>query len=1156
MKKGVWIGIFVCLVLVGLVSGIGAFEDTFQYHHDGWINDTWDVYHVGIYNESGGIQGDQSNNQLNNTWRVSQTYVAQTTGILKCVYQAIGSIGNDEILYMEIRNSVGNKPGNTIYGSFTSTYPDFHDGGYRFGYFNIPITEGEYYQIVYYLDVDDVARNVGLRDALGWAGNFSYSHDHGSTWTLHNSDMSGGGTFIAIEDNDTVYNYPSEYPYSKTADVHLLSDRGEIISRSASGIFDYFSFSLRPDGFGGVQARNYRDPVIFLFDISGNMINAYSLKEYVEGHEDKDELWEFLVYGNHLYLTINGTNQGSIGSCSDHPAYLEIYLQVNSATRHLYIDDISFSNAVGIGKDCYPSDAEYNGTHEFVISDIFPASEPDYELDVSYTIKTVGESPTYTASEYRMKVENILTGEITADTLIKEAGNSSVKPCGIIEYNRSTVLGSNWGLYYFYTTKNGALAGQDYLYWISNNVSGNSYLNFQEDMYGIGEDADISYYIDGYSASCNYHIRVFDKYGSEKWSSSVIGESGSETFSTIDWDSGLYQGVLTEECSGEVGLAYDIMVLSDTANIRGITYDAETETALATVNVSYQQGAVYYNTTSNATGHYNLSGLPIDIETFVNATKTNYTHEDWSFTPLKADTYEIDLYLLPNETYISHTNTSIGGLVTRCPFHQAINGATVYLWNTSSSWNQTNTTNSKGYYLFDDIPNGTTYKINASYVQCDTEEDDISTNDGGYKYHYFCLQCWYNLTVKARDAETHNTIITFSAVLNEGEQIGDTITGTLILPSVYYGIHRLETTADGYYTSIDMVYVANETEKIVYLTRLTETEGGPGVYYPPRLVEFRIQDIYGNPFSDVYVTAVGIQTTMGSWDWLKSILGFDDDAADAIQNTTMNGTTDSTGSITFLMVETIKYTMTFTKGSDVNETLTIYPKEERYIVIVGRTGFFDVEPQLFGEQIKWNFTSEIVDSDDAWLNFSYNDTLNETTSGSYYIFTVNETTGGNTTGVAGLQKINMSNRTYYCSTPESFNSSGGVWYYNCTVHNYRGNTYILGFNATHTTAGEFGESVSVFFRYNHPLIHFTGWTKGYYNFLSIALLVFFSLLFSGTTVKVGAILLPLFAFLLFGIGWFNPTNDLVTSGILLGIAVAIGAGIYITTTGREKNLAS
>lgn len=427
--------------------------------------------------------------------------------------------------------------------------------------------------------------------------------------------------------------------------------------------------------------------------------------------------------------------------------------------------------------------------------------------------------------------------------------------------------------------------------------------------------------------------------------------------------------------------------------------------------------------------------------------------------------------------------------------------------------------------------------------------DEIRAFEPATDFVFLTLYGFFTLTISAKNIDTAESIMSFTATL-DGMSTEGTTMGVATFTQVVGGLHTVYVSAEGYYGGVGSPYVWHDMTYCVYLLSTGEEHinitGGMGTQYaPPHLVRFFVQDIYANPKKNVAVTTTCVQTSMGTWSWLYDIFGFKNETQ--LENTTMNGTTDSAGSISFLMVETIKYNIHFKNTSQsINENLTIYPKSERYTVIVGRTGFFDVEPQLFGDEIDWNFTMEKINTTAAWLNFSYNDTLSQTTSGSYYVYMVNETTG--------LEKINTSNVTYFCSTPVNIDSS--VWSYNCIVYDYRGNTYILGFNATHTTAGEFKEAVSVFFRYNHPLIEFEGWTEGYYQFLSIALLIFLSMLFTGVTIKMGCVILPLSAWGLYGIGWFSPTSDLVTSAILLGIATAIGIGVYMTTTGREKNLAS
>lgn len=669
----------------------------------------------------------------------------------------------------------------------------------------------------------------------------------------------------------------------------------------------------------------------------------------------------------------------------------------------------------------------------------------------------------------------------------------------------------------------------------------------------------LPYYDKSYTVSC-YMLPINVSYNGSAIYGIVTGEMNALDNATVYVASGT--GYIINETFNSS--AYDTWIELNHSNIISgtVVVTNTTDEIPYTLDFDYSMNYTDGEIKVLSTGNMSNYTTTITNESFagLNTSYTQLNHTN--ITPSSEVVYNFTIAEFTNTDNSNYTMNYTDGTIILNTTGDMVNGTYYinYTYNTNYhiDYNYTvsevnTTTNPYGFYIFENLTAGT-YDIYASYPgYYDSSLTEVVLTEGGYVVHNIEMSKMVGLTVIAKDAEELTPISAFTATL-DGTTLNTTI-GSVIFTDLSVDLYELSVTAVGYYVSEKQIYVDENMTTTVYLERRVEP-GGPGVYYPPRLVEFRIQDIYGNPFSDVYVTAVGIQTTMGSWDWLKTFLGFSDDAAGEIQNTTMNGTTDSTGSITFLMVETIKYTMTFTKGSDVNETLTIYPKEERYIVIVGRTGFFDVEPQLFGEEIKWNFTREIIDSDDAWLNFSYNDTLNETTSGSYYVFIVNETTGGKTTGVAGLQKINMSNQTYYCNT--TLYNMTSVWNWSCKVQNYRGNTYILGFNATHTTAGEFGESVSVFFRYNHPLISFAGWDDhpGYYQLLSVGLLIFLSMLFTGVTLKIGAILLPLAAWVCFGIGWFSPTDNLVTGAILLGIATAIGAGVYITTTGREKNLAS
>ena len=138
----------------------------------------------------------------------------------------------------------------------------------------------------------------------------------------------------------------------------------------------------------------------------------------------------------------------------------------------------------------------------------------------------------------------------------------------------------------------------------------------------------------------------------------------------------------------------------------------------------------------------------------------------------------------------------------------------------------------------------------------------------------------------------------------------------------------MEVGADNYYSAVEYVYVYGDVEKVVYLTPLEgEMEQGVGISYPPHQVEFACVDLFGNPLTNIYVEATPVSTTTGAWDWLLKLFGIRNESISYFTNQTLNGTTDSRGAITFVMMENVEYEVRFVNESlGINKTIRIYPK--------------------------------------------------------------------------------------------------------------------------------------------------------------------------------------------------------------------------------------
>jgi len=765
-------------------------------------------------------------------------------------------------------------------------------------------------------------------------------------------------------------------------------------------------------------------------------------------------LFEFVRLNNKIYVFKNGTLISDTPlSCNETPAYIEIYVYayLTGYGGWLWLDDITNEDGYILGM------GEYGYDHSATEFD-------DEEIEVSYITNQYYDS----GSDFDLNIRRVSTGAIVNTTHL-------IDPAGMIVYNRTKILGYNYGLYQWELTKNGQLMDYDYLYYVP--PSETSYLAFNKETYTSNEIGTITYDIANPDfSSHNYYIKIFDIYGNEKKKWHVTKESGSISFDTSELGTGTYYAILMQY-SDPVELAYDMTQIEEKVDIEGVSYNAKSETVLGTVNVNASQGTVWHNTTTNVTtGYYNLTDFIVDEAIQMNASKTNYIHNNFSFTPLQSGLYNIDLFLLPDENHININPPAIVGLVQSYPFYQNVSEATVNLWNDTIGLATNNTTNSMGYFQFildntsmqtSDIVNetfnsseydtwvnlansgivpytekvtnttdenpyyrgtdyemdyvsgkikvlstgnmsnntdyhidyekyeATTYSINATKFKYEqmNQPQTFTVNGTEIKYVYLLMNPIFNLTVRARSADTHATIMEFNTILNDGDVV-QTTTGYINF-SVNYGIHKVEVSADGYYPQVSYVYVAQDTEKVIYLTPLEEA-GGAGTYYPPpHLVEFKVQNVWGQPLSGINVTAVPSETSMVNWNWIRSVYGYGENISQ-----TMSGITDSNGAVSFVMVETIKYKMYFTNESqNISAYREIYPKDDRYVITIG---------EIPEEKIGWwlstaqndtantgNITIHYLDYNEPvktqWVNFSIYFLDNDTLVYSHNFTTVNAT---------------------------------------------------------------------------------------------------------------------------------------------------------------------
>jgi len=509
----------------------------------------------------------------------------------------------------------------------------------------------------------------------------------------------------------------------------------------------------------------------------------------------------------------------------------------------------------------------------------------------------------------------------------------------------------------------------------------------------------------------------------------------------------------------------------------------------ATIFIESETG---WNTTlqTNAHGYFELllDNESMDTENVINETFNSSEYDTWvllSHNGIAANTERVTN--LSDETpYIRGTDYEI----------DYINGKIKVLEGGNMS-------NHTEYHIDYERYLTTTFTLNASkegYKPCDPLTVTVDPTE--VEYVYILLYPILTLTVKAKDASTHATITDFKVVLDDN-RMAETENGSVTF-TVDYGIHKVEVSADGYYSSLDYVAVLESKNYTAYLTPFSaEAAGGEGVgiSYPPHQVEFQVVNVFGNPYTNVQITATPLSTTTGSWDWLFSLFGLRNESAIYYENQTINCTTDSRGACTMVMMENVEYEVKV-QGNGINETMRIYPKSDYYRIIITGAGTETLKSE---DYVKFNLSYEKED-DELNLSLVYNDLLNQTQNLTFYVY--------NSTTLLYMQNFtNQSNISTHYIVPYK-----------------AGEEYLWGFSAYHSKFGTVARNRIITIQWWLDI----GIDQQYCVWIAVALLMFLTALFSFITVKFGYIVIPIFALIFAYIGWL-PNMSIIIIALCLGI---------------------
>ncbi|MDD5539826.1 MAG: PKD domain-containing protein [Candidatus Marinimicrobia bacterium] len=308
----------------------------------------------------------------------------------------------------------------------------------------------------------------------------------------------------------------------------------------------------------------------------------------------------------------------------------------------------------------------------------------------------------------------------------------------------------------------------------------------------------------------------------------------------------------------------------------------------------------------------------------------------------------------------------------------------------------------------------------------------------------------------------------------------------------------------------------------------SSADQGVGGRYAPNLVRFTVKHYWsGEPIADVNVTAQGFETTAGSGTledattMLGSLFGFDF-VTSPIQSTLMAGETGSDGSITFWMVENVKYHITFEKGGvEITSPLTIYPKEYEYLVPVTGTTSPDQ-----GATTNSTFTSDKVNTTYSYINVSYSDTAFKTTMTKLVISKI----------------VNSSTETEVYTKTE-FGYASSTFDASYIFESEVGDQYYVTLTTDHTDFGEKSETKLITIPGRQLDLRLEN--TDYYSWIALALIYLVAQMGGSKRTRDVSIAMTLFAGFMWISGWLPISTLLMQAALMFAI-------LYYTRTAEDQ----
>lgn len=284
---------------------------------------------------------------------------------------------------------------------------------------------------------------------------------------------------------------------------------------------------------------------------------------------------------------------------------------------------------------------------------------------------------------------------------------------------------------------------------------------------------------------------------------------------------------------------------------------------------------------------------------------------------------------------------------------------------------------------------------------------------------------------------------------------------------------------------------------------------------PPKIVQFRVMSATGKELPNSTVSIQGINTTAGDWAWLQLLLRIRLDEA-PVENTFMQGLTDTAGNIEFLMVPTVTYNITTTSAGYTFPQTYIVPHDTEYLIwaFPQDNGWTNPDP-VRNTSILYSVSHGHINATAGFVTINYTDTGLTTTSGL-----INVSAGS--TLLSSIPADNSINQTVTIPLSSLGTSVKVATRFNTTLGAYDRDTAFT-FDGQPVNTGLVSNEM--------------------YMFLAIGLLFLTTIGVGFTDARYVAVMVTVEAWCFMSFGWFSPLTQ-TTTGMISLVGTFILATVF------------